>query len=327
MATVGELETRVRACINRPRVHHALYSNDLKGFFVVCSALDAIGDTTLAIDAYRGLQEAASHGERYLRLYGLLQAFFIQQDAAQHILEALDLTCAESKDDLLYVREIRNSAIGHPTRREARPKKNIPQTSHAIARNSMWQNGFMLMSSAESGTEMTGVAIAELIEKQERGIAGILGVALEHLQTREEEHRMKYRGTQLAALFPATIDYYFEKLFAGCRHEDSREFTSIHVDLLNDILVAFRAALTERGIIPAYGHVACDVADAEYPLAEYKKYVDGDPASALNEKSSRIFVFFLQHQFGVLLKYAQEFDEEYMEPVKTSGADSSAQSS
>jgi hypothetical protein len=327
VATVGELETRVRDCINRPRVHHALYSNDLKGFFVVCSALDAIGDTTLAIDAYRGLQEAAIYGERYLRLYGLLQAFFIQQDAAQHILETLDLTCTESKDDLFYVREIRNSAIGHPTRREGRPKKNIPQTSHAIARNSMWQNGFMLMSNAESGqTEMTGVAIAELIEKQERGIAGILRVALEHLQTREEEHRMKYKDRQLAALFPATIDYYFEKLFAGCRREDGREFTSIHVDLLNDILVAFRAALTERGIIPAYSHVAYDVEDAEYPLAEYKKYIDGDPAGTLNEKSSRIFVFFLQHQFGVLLKYAQEFDEEYMEPVKTSVADSSTQS-
>ena len=137
---------------------------------------------------------------------------------------------------------------------------------------------------------------------------------------------MKYNNKQLAALFPSTIGYYFEKLFEGCRREDSREFTSIHVNLLNDILAAFRAALAERGIIPAYSHVAYDVEEAEYPLAEYKKYIDGDPASTLNEKSSRIFVFFLQHQFGVLLKYAQAFDEEYMEPVKTSVADSSAQS-
>jgi hypothetical protein len=325
MATVGALETQVRDCINRPRVHHALYSNDLKGFLVVCSALDVIGDTTLAIDAYRGLQEAVSYGERYLRLYGLLQACFIQQDAAQHILETLDLTCTESKDDLLYVREIRNSAVGHPTRRDAHPKKNIAQTSHAIMRNSMRKNGFTLMSDAESGqTEMNGVALAELMEKQERGIAAILRVALEHLQTSEEEHRMKYKDKQLAALFPATIDYYFEKLFAGCRREDSREFTSSIVDLLHDILVAFRADLTERGVIPAYSHVAYEVEDAEYPLAEYKKYIDDDPASTLNEKSSRIFVFFLRHQFRVLLEYAQEFDEEYMEPVKTSVADSSA---
>jgi hypothetical protein len=172
-----------------------------------------------------------------------------------------------------------------------------------------------LMSNAESGqTEITGVVIEELIEKQERGIAKILRVALEHLQAREEEHRMKHKDKQLAALFPATIDYYFEKLFAGCRREDSKEFTCGHVNLLDDILVAFRAALTERGIIPAYSHVAYDLEDAEYPLAEYKKYINGDPASTLNEKSSRIFVFFLRHQFGVLLKYAQEFDEECMEP-------------
>lgn len=76
MTTIGALETRIRDCINRPRVHHALYSNDLKGFFVICSALDAIGDTTLAIEAYRGMQEAASYGERYLRLYGLLQVLY-----------------------------------------------------------------------------------------------------------------------------------------------------------------------------------------------------------------------------------------------------------
>lgn len=137
---------------------------------------------------------------------------------------------------------------------------------------------------------------------------------------------MKYKDKQLADLFPATIDYCFEKLFAGCRRADSREFTSSHVDLLNDILVAFRTALTERGIIPAYSHVASEIEEAEYPLGEYKKYIDGDPASTLNEKSSRIFVFFLQYQFGELRKYAQEFDEEYMKPVKTSVADSSAQS-
>jgi hypothetical protein len=75
--------------------------------------------------------------------------------------------------------------------------------------------------------------------------------------------------------------------------------------------VAFRAALVERGIIPAYDHVGYDLEDAEHSLAEYKKYIDGDPTSTLNEKSSRIFVFFFQHQFGVLLKYTHEFDEEY----------------
>jgi hypothetical protein len=133
METVRELETRVRDCINRPRVHHALYSNDSKGFFVVCSALDAIGDTVLAIDAYPGLQEAAGYGERYLRLYGLLQAFFIQQDAARHILETLGLAFTGWGDDLGYVREIRNSAGGHPTRREARPKWSIPQTHDPLA--------------------------------------------------------------------------------------------------------------------------------------------------------------------------------------------------
>lgn len=43
---------------------------------------------------------------------------------------------------------------------------------------------------------------------------------------------MKYKDKQMAALFPSTIDYYFKKLFEGCRREDSGAFTSIHVNLL-----------------------------------------------------------------------------------------------
>jgi hypothetical protein len=311
---VRDLETKVRDCINRPRLHHALYTNDLKAFNVICSALDVIGDTTMAIDAYARLEESGDYGVRYLRLYGLLQALFIQQDAAEHILESLDIGCDVPREELLYVREVRNKAIGHPTKRERRPKQKIPQSSHAIARNSLRLDSFMLMSFMEDGeVQNTFVQVADLVAQQEIGIAQILLSALKRLREREEEHRMKFKNQSLAEIFPSTIDYYFQKLYAGCRGGESSEFTMIHVDLLCEILASFRAALAERGIIPAYAHVLHELDDAAYPLGEVKKYIAGDSSSTLNAKSGRIFVFFLEHQFRALLDLAQAFDKEYLD--------------
>jgi hypothetical protein len=311
--TVRDLETKVRDSINRPRLHHALYSTDVKVFHVVCSALDVIGDTTMAIDAYRGLEESEYYSVSYLRLYGLLQALFIQQDAAEHIIDSLKINCAASRDDLLYVREIRNQAIAHPTKREARPKKSIPQSSHAIARNSLRHGSFTLMSYTEDDQcQFTHVNVGTLIAKQEAGIAAILSTAVRELRSREEEHRMKYRDQKLAALFVATIHYYIEKIYEGCHgSKDRRVLANLHVELLMETVAKFREALTERGILPAYDTVNQELEDTEYPLVELKKYFAGDASSTLNARSSSIFTFFVKHQIEKLQKTAESFDEEY----------------
>ncbi len=314
---VRDLETEVREYINEPRIHHGLYRNDLKAFNVVCSSLDVIGDTTMAIDSYGGLEEPGDFGVSYLMLYGLLQAFFIQQDAAEHILEALGITCAASRENLLYIREIRNMASGHPTKREGKPKKNIPPSSHGITRCTLHLKGFALLSYPATGdVEITDVSVTELIEKQESGIAAILEAALEQLRKREEEHRMKFRDHKLAALFHDQIEYYIEKCYEGCRSDDEngrRSFALVNVELLADILSKFRADLTEREVLPSHSHVEMELADADYPLCEFGKFLRGDAASTLNEKSARIFVFYLQHQFRKLRQYAQDIDKGYME--------------
>ena len=53
------------------------------------AALDVIEDTELAIEAYLQSKYPTDIGERYLRLYGLLQVLFVQQDAMRHVIEAI----------------------------------------------------------------------------------------------------------------------------------------------------------------------------------------------------------------------------------------------
>jgi len=321
---VRALEILLRDYVTDARFHYALYHDDRSSFHVICSALDVIGDTTMAIDAYLSLPDERDHGVLYLQLYGVLQALQIQQDAVQHILDTLKIQCATGSDDLRDIREIRNMATGHPAKRERNRKHNRLQSSHKISRPSLSQESFLLFSHFEDGkSPMEPIMVLGLIEKQEKAIAARMHGALVELRRREVEHRMKYRDKKLASLFPATIEYYFEKCYEGCRENDDngrRTFAQMHAELLVDILGKFKDGLTERGLLPACDHIGQDIADVEYPLREFEKYLRGDTDNTLNAQSARIFVFFMQHHFRTLREYAEGFDREYMEdppPVDT----------
>jgi len=316
-AEVRELETKVRDFINHPRLQHSLLRDKAK-WDVLCSALDVVGDTELAIAAYTLLGDCDDVGFKYLVLYGILQVLFVQQDAAKHILESLDIPFPNTDPDIEYVREIRNSAVGHPTKRERRPKKKIPQTSHSIARMSLQPSGFLLMTSPEIGPhEMTQVSLPELLCRQRAGITRMLKVVTQRLREREEEHRMKFKDEKLAAIFDKQLGYYFEKICEGCHStHDRREFAAMHVTILIDMVSKFRSALTERGVLPSYEGLRLEIEEAEYPLAELRKYFASDPKNTLNEKSSNIFAFYLKHQFECLTKAAKEIDEEYETEIR-----------
>lgn len=98
-----------------------------------CASLYAIEDAQMAIDAYWREPYPQSKSMQYLMLYGLLQAYFVQQDTAKGILESLTSQILDFKDDypeLYEVRELRNDTIGHPAGRgNARSFVQIVQSS------------------------------------------------------------------------------------------------------------------------------------------------------------------------------------------------------
>jgi hypothetical protein len=312
--SVRDLETAIRDYVTDARFNYALYHGDPKTFHVVCSALDVIGDTTMAINAYVAMGDSGDYGVRYLHLYGVLQALIIQQDAVKHIIEALKLSLADDAD-LTNIRNIRNMATGHPSMREKNRNPQKLQSSHAISRPSLRKESFTLFTYFEDGsTPMDPIMVLDLIKAQEHGIVARLQAALVELRRREVEHRMRYRDKKLADLFPSTLSYCFEKCYEGCREDDNngrRTFGHLHIQQLQEILSKLRAELAEREIVPAYRGAEIDLEDTQYPLSELAKFMTGAVDNTLNAKSANIFVFFLQHQFEKLRKMAQDFDEEY----------------
>jgi len=70
MHTIDELEREIREMINAPRRHEQLRANSYD-FSQLCSSLDVIGDTELALEAYlAGSGGGQSDGDLYLRVYG-----------------------------------------------------------------------------------------------------------------------------------------------------------------------------------------------------------------------------------------------------------------
>lgn len=120
------LLTFIRDFINHPRRLDPILK-DKSGWNMLASALDVVSDTEWAITSYEH-GEYADYGTLYLVIYGLLQAMYVQQDALENMVRALERNGQykiESEPEVKYIRGVRNDAVGHPTKQgDARPKKD-----------------------------------------------------------------------------------------------------------------------------------------------------------------------------------------------------------
>src|SRR5438105_2171589 len=146
---------RIRDIVNEPRRRHALLQNKQQ-WLQLCSAMDAIGDTQLAVRAY--LDEPVDHGKSngwsYLVVYGILQVLYVQQDAAGMLARCLRLPF-DLPVELVAIRDVRNDAIGHPAAR-----------STFISRISLSSNGFQMLVPINGRTEFRGVDVRAIAEQQ-----------------------------------------------------------------------------------------------------------------------------------------------------------------
>ena len=98
---------------NIPR-RHKIARVDRANFNEACSALDVIGDTELALQEFK--LKNCFMGISYILAYGVLQTIFLQQDAIKHLALSLKLPF-QLPPELREIRELRNDATGHPTKR------------------------------------------------------------------------------------------------------------------------------------------------------------------------------------------------------------------
>lgn len=238
-----KLVSNIRALVGKRRTAKALIKNrDL--WHQLCSSMDVIGDTDLAIGAYLANEHFDDDGSKYLRLYGVLQALFVQQDAVKHLCESLCLSNKYFEDETLKtIREIRNASVGHPTKMKW-PNKSF----HFISRITISKIGYQLMSYHSDMDEpiFETVSIIELIEKQTKCLSDILRKTIESLEGKDKKHKEKYIMEKLAFLFKG-VGYCVEKISEAINRNHPKEIALGLVNELTGVLESFKQSLAKRG--------------------------------------------------------------------------------
>jgi len=288
---VKELEEKVRGFINDPRRQKSLIDRPDGTWHQICSALDVIGDTELAINSYLQGLPKRDDGHLYIAVYGILQILFVQQDATRNLLEALEVEY-EPNSSLKKIRSIRNSSIGHPT---DKTEKGGTRSFHFISRPTLTLEGFQLLSnySDDTPTEFTEIDIPELIEEQRNELISALTAVVEKLKKEEMEHREKFRDDQLADVFPDMMGYYFEKIGESVWGSKDEGFGVTHVDLIDDILSNFQEKLEERGLRNAYQSVENKIDLISYALPRLRELLEEGDLRDERENEAYVYLFFV----------------------------------
>lgn len=305
--SIAELESKVRDRINRRRKLHQLLSRS-SDWNKLCSALDVVGDTELALDAYLKQPSVDDIGLCYLHVYGALQLLQTQQDAVAHICNALGIK-ARSSPKLPHIREIRSNSVAHP----AEQKENKTTKSNFIVRSSVNQYGFTLMTvySDETPYSQSHISIPSLVAEQHDALRGVLEDVLAKMDKAEMEHRSEHRDEKLQHVFPDALSYYFSKITEAIHSPTYFPIGGMHVDLVSECLTRLKHLLEKRGEWGIYDSVNYEYELLEYPLAELKSFFTNRAASKLNAKDAYILCAFVREQIKTLKQIAREIDDEY----------------
>lgn len=273
----------------------------------LCASLYTIEDSQSAIDAYCEQRFPTAIGKKYLSLYGLMQALFLQQDSAQGIAVALSGENIDFKlqyPKLHEIRELRNDIVGHPTNRGGKEKSYIQINQMSISKN--YFHYCLYRSENDFRFEDKVVDVRSVIEEQRKGIGDILDEICKHLDEEYKSYLKKFEEEKMVEIFQH-LSYAKAKAL-----EDMLLDTwgmSAAKEMVDKCKVALAARFGNWENIDSFAYLIKDIEEV-YSLAENLPMVN---------QNSRIRyylreLFFLKIQD--LCDLCQEIDDEFEENLK-----------
>jgi hypothetical protein len=310
--TIIELQKGIRDLINRPHKKNSL-SEDKATWNIICSCLDSIGDTELAINAYLDAKEPSDYGGKYLIVYGLLQTLVMRTEAVKNLWEQLLDSDYKPAQRLKDISEIRNNSAGHPTKRSKYEKDKKGWAYNFISRGSLKKSGYSLETIYRSNKEpqISYIDLRLLIDDQNKILCRDLSRIIEMLRREEAEHRAKFRRERLQEAFPLELHYVTEKIFDAIRNSSLAEIGAISTQAVKDSINSFKERLARRGTLTAYVSITHHLNQIEQALTELKTYFTNQEESNLSTENAYIFADYVRKELDELKKLASEIDEDY----------------
>lgn len=275
----------------------------------LCSCMDVIEDSELAIEkCVSGDLISTDDGMRYLILYGLLQALFIQQDAVNNLAKALSINNdydPNKNQHLKHIRDIRNLSIGHPTK-----KRSGKSTIYSfIPRWSISCSRFTLIRHCSDGSENSeDVDVIGLIETQRKEHRRALKQVLDKLHEEDKNHKDEFKEIRLTDNF-TTTNYALQKMFDAIESVSLQQLGCWGVDHLSDSIDNFVMALDERE--EPHENFYYHINKSKYALERLKTYFEMNEESELTDEGAEIFTSFVGQQIKRLKEIAEEIDDTY----------------
>jgi len=289
----------------------------------LCTCMDIICDAQNGIEAFEVDSHRDNFGPNYLMVYGLFQAFVIQQDAVTHLCEALKemtghgfIYTYKSDDELGKVRKLRNEIVGHPTLCRSETKGTA--SYHSISRFKMTSDGISILSEHMQNNlrEFREISIVEKVEKQKIGITTILKSALCELQDWHEAYKAKFCDVKLVSLFSPNYDTLFSKIHASINSEMPHSVGIENICLLMQAKDDLDAKLQERNLsFEAYPGIENAYRELQDPIEvlQYFFGLDADQVDDIFKERAHIMADFVKSEFVELHTIAGEVDKDFEE--------------
>lgn len=302
-AEIFKLIQKIRKHINRTEKISTLLPDRSK-WLSLTSALDVLEDATGAINYYIESAFPDNVDGKYLFIYGLIQALFLQMDAANSIQKALtDSKIDFNKDypNAYLVREMRNDVVGHPTNRNGNQFIYLVQMS-------LNKNGFSYNKASSTPGNMNGESIPVSVDNAINEVNNCIKSVLERTITALNDEFIEYinlhRDRKMKELFNE-LNYAREKAF-----EDS-SLSSWGYKKAMEIATNFKNELVQR-----YGSLEA-AENYSYPLKDICEIYDlidnGLPQipPELRSKSKKYFLECLFSKLEELKSSAEEIDRYF----------------
>jgi hypothetical protein len=301
---LSQLETlvsQVRDLVNAPRRNHSLLQrrND---FLVVCSAMDILDDTAMALNSYvEGDHD--DQGQAYLEIFGVLQALTVQQDAVRQLHRVtrgicLDLEAASA--DVKEIRDIRVRVAGHPVGGKS--------SSHFLTRYTVSKKGFELWAyDQRGGRTVAEIDLFGLVARNSVALNAALGDLVTFMEDENRSHKAALSQQKLADIFN-TSTYCSGKLFEGVSRRDP--IGKMGTRCLRSMIAEFKRALEQRG--PHFlkgGFLSYELQTLDHALNRYDEYLDSEEDQS--EHDGYILARYIQVEINEVVQMAREIDQDY----------------
>jgi len=306
MKSISKSMEMVRDKINETIIQNHLINNTGK-WYQICSCMDVIEDTELAINSYNNNYNPKDDGDKYILLYGVLQAMFLQQDAVRYLMESLGIEFQQN-NELKAIRDIRNESIGHPTKRG----KGKKTTYHFIVRVGIDKNKFDIMTTFNDkrSSDFKSIDLTVLFKIQEETLILSLESVMKCLATLKKEIKMRFTGNKLVKLFKSNeMEYALKCVVEAAYNPIHTPKGSFGVKVVNEKLEEFKTGMKEREFqVSDYEEEIDLIIYAADKLEKYFSNID----DTLQEKDAQIFAYYISNIIeGKFISWAEDVDDVF----------------